>query len=266
MRKSGQTYGEEVMGADRRCIRAVALLNLKRQRILREERRAEAARCEIAACCSAKYGGVREERVRLIENPHAALGVDLSSKSVTTARSPVVVNVRETPVEHLFARGEIDARLKKAADWFRSLCEAMRIGFGVVDPARLRVDTSGVRSDPPDRAIAAAQELAVVERKLGMMHYEILVDACAVGLSMQEICRRWYGNAPEGSNLERECRKHIGQSLKDALHTVAMHAGITEDAKASGKSDTRRSRFYRAFSGLDADPRAWNAQPPNETG
>ena len=44
--------------------------------------------------------------MQLVDNPLAAHDLDLNSR-VRTTKAEAVVNVRETPIEHMFARGEI---------------------------------------------------------------------------------------------------------------------------------------------------------------
>ena len=79
------------------------------------------------------------------------------------AKLAVTKNVRESSTELMHARGQIDDAQKRAADRFRLLYERLGVSRGgAVDPAKVRVDTSGVSDPIPDRVIDASRRLSEV--------------------------------------------------------------------------------------------------------
>ena len=200
----------------------------------------------------------REERPQVVDNPYASLPDPARDPRLPAEAKTMVVtvNVRATPIELLFDRGYLDSRLRKAADIFRGLCEALQRGGGVIDPARIRVDVSGQQFSITEAAIKAAKTLARIQGILGVPDFSLLCVACTVGRSYDDIAAKIYGNPSARDRL------YIGRRLKDSLNAVADALGLGGGPR---KDDRGKQRFYRAFSKLEltADHRDWS-EPPAE--
>jgi hypothetical protein len=164
----------------------------------------------------------------------------------------VVVNVLETPIEHMFHRGEIDERLRSAAAAFRSWCENLCSSSGTVDPSRPVVDVSGNKYHMPERSADAALNLSQMQRRLGDMDYDMMCRVVGVGQSFRDVAKVWYANVPddESSSAFLECRRHVARRVKDALNVVADVLQLPRKPLAGARPG--RIRFYRAFSGMSA--------------
>lgn len=209
------------------------------------------------------YGDAFELGEDIVDNPYASVPDPADIGPPVPKTKPVRINVRETPVSHMFSRGEIKPELKFAADKFRQFCEAARISpAGVIDPERIRVDQSGSGSSVTDRAVAAARELARVRGRLGKFHWDLMVAVVTVGLSLDEVTSRLWPDLVVTKDSRQQ--KHISRCVKDALGILADHWGITAltERGTRGKPvQGRRDRFYRSFSchDLTVDGKDWTA-------
>jgi hypothetical protein len=197
------------------------------------------------------YAGAFEEGDRVVDNPYALLPE--AGEGPQPKTQPVKVNLRETPIEHMWARGLISREEKAEADWFRGRCEAARIGGpGVIDPQRIKVDMSGPPIAVAERSLIAASDLAKMQEQLGMLDYDILVQACEVGRPLAEIVQRWYMVA-EGTRLEKDLSLHIGRRVRDALAML-----VKLRAEGDQKTEYRKKpTHYRSFSTLTTDKKDW---------
>ena len=93
----------------------------------------------------------------------------------------MTINVRESPLEEMFARRQIGPAQKRAGDRFRALYELVAI-------------QRGGASDPiPDRVIDAGRKLGEIAADLGKQDYAIVSAICGEGLTVLETARRWEG-------------------------------------------------------------------------
>lgn len=202
-----------------------------------------------------------EEDDRTVDNPYAVLPDPLRDAALPPEPKTQVVkaNVRETPVEFMWSRGLLSHDEKSMADWFRKCCEDSRACGGVIDPARIRVDTSSSNLNYSEVALDAAKQLTEARSRLGFYDFDLLVQACDVGRTLTQIARRWYSMA-EGSSLEREMILHLGHRVRDALAILVSWRVQTKSTKKShGKV-----AGYRSFSGLTADQSSWDAPAPTK--
>lgn len=184
-----------------------------------------------------------------VDNPLAALGLDVEGK-VRTARTVAQVNLSESPVEHMFYRGEIDDRLRKAADVFRSWCEQAASIGNSINYDSVVVDCSRRGLGFPERAVAAVRNLAKAKDKLGVMDFDLLRQAVAIGNSIAEIAASWYPGA-EGISQVVEARRHVGRRIKDALALFAELVGLGDLRPLRA----RKRRLYVAFASANVHSR-----------
>ncbi|PDS80268.1 hypothetical protein [Rhizobium sp. L43] len=101
-----------------------------------------------------------------------------------------VVNIRESAITTMAARGRIDVAQVAAADRFRRLWETMGgKGASAIDYGREYVD-GGKRSDPiTERQMNAADGLRRAHRALGDHGYWLVSRICGEGYSINEVVR-----------------------------------------------------------------------------
>lgn len=101
-----------------------------------------------------------------------------------------LVNIRESAVETLFARGQLDKAQKRAADRFRGFWEAMGgAGAKAMDYTREYVDGGRSAESLTDRQINAGKELMQARSLLGARNYDLVCKICGEGFALDEICR-----------------------------------------------------------------------------
>lgn len=194
----------------------------------------------------AGHGRQQELGTRDIVAPYAVGG--------TRRAETVAVNVRETPLEHMYARGKITDAEKRAGDVFRGLCEAVEIGGGVIDPARIKVDSSGAGDPLTERAIKAAKELDKTVQVIGHTDYLLLHEVCAAGWSLLEIARRWYAGL-EDCRRAREAGSYLGRRVREALAQLVTLWGL------DGRASNGKTRGARGFTKAEMRPEEWTYDP-----
>lgn len=117
-----------------------------------------------------KIGNMKTEvTTREVPNPLFMADHDEGSGNVRMIHA--AINVRESAVETLYARGLLDDGQKRAADRFRAIWEAMGgAGAGAMDYTREPVDGGGAREAITDRLVRAGQEMHMAERALEAAH------------------------------------------------------------------------------------------------
>ncbi|MER9567110.1 hypothetical protein [Mesorhizobium sp. M0571] len=101
---------------------------------------------------------------------------------------PAAVNVRESAITTLAARGALDAAQIKAAERFRALWEAMAgKALSSIDPARVVVDGGKMPDGISQRQIAAGEELRKCRSLLGDRGYRLVALVCGQGMALHEI-------------------------------------------------------------------------------
>lgn len=121
-----------------------------------------------------------------VDNPYFQPGYAESPSNPRTVRA--YVNVRESAIETLFARGSLDRPQKQAADRFRSLWETMGgAGAGAIDYTQEHVDGGGA-SDPISlRQLAAGKELKRCRILLGARGFALVSNVAGDGRSLPEV-------------------------------------------------------------------------------
>lgn len=125
---------------------------------------------------------------RDVDNPYFAPEHPVSRSN--PRQTAATINVKESAVETMFARGVLDMSQKRAADRFRQTWEAMGgAGASAMDYAREVVD--GGRTPDPinERQIDAGKSLAACRARLGARMYDLVCKICGEGLALDEICQ-----------------------------------------------------------------------------
>lgn len=100
----------------------------------------------------------------------------------------VAINVRESAVETLYARGALSAPQKAAADRFRQHWETYASeNVGAIDYSRDHVDGGTAIEPVSQRRIDARQELKRCRIELGARSYELLSRVCGQGKALTEL-------------------------------------------------------------------------------
>lgn len=133
----------------------------------------------------------------------------------------VMVNLRESSIAHMHARGQIDDAQKQAADRFRGLYERASLGgLQTLDIGRERVDNGAGQLGPSDGRLDAARELSVLARDLGKIGYPVCVGICAEHMSIRELAWRMLGRKPVKRELD-----YYGRLLRDHLDLLCAMWG-----------------------------------------
>lgn len=139
----------------------------------------------------------------------------------------VTINIRESSIAQMHARGQIDDPQCRAADRFRNLCERAGLnGLQAVDISRERVDNASGRRDPADCRLDALRELTLVARELGKIGYPVCVAVCADRMSVRELATRMMGRAPKKRELD-----YYGRLLRDHLDLLCSLWGYKQRAR-----------------------------------
>ena len=133
----------------------------------------------------------------------------------------VMVNVRESSIAQMQARGQIDDAQKVAADRLRGVFE--RAGFGGIaslDITRERVDGGRSRDGITDTRLDAARQLSSLARELGKIGYPVCVLICGDRLSVREMAHRMLGRPAKKRELD-----YYGRLRRDHLDSLCFHWG-----------------------------------------
>ncbi|MER9965592.1 hypothetical protein [Mesorhizobium sp. M0060] len=121
-----------------------------------------------------------------VPNPYFARAHPADASNPRTI--PAAVNVRESAVTTLAARGQLDAAQVAAADRFRALWEAIGgAGASGIDPGRIVVDGGKAREPFNERQVNAGKELARCRVLLGVRGYQLVSLVAGEGHSLHEI-------------------------------------------------------------------------------
>lgn len=124
--------------------------------------------------------------VQRIKNPYFA------PEHKITNDNPVEIdgniNIRESAVETLFARGVLDRAQKRAADKFRAFFEAMGgAGASAMDYSKDVVDGGPIAEPLSARMVNAGLELDRCRILLGLRIYDLVRKVCGEGRALLEI-------------------------------------------------------------------------------
>lgn len=159
--------------------------------------------------------GNQHSKVKLVEidNPHYSkvhAGASGNPKTVTAA-----MNLRESPVAMMAAKGHLEAHQVEAAIKFRRLWESLGgSGAGSFDYSREPVDGGGAREPISDRQIDAGIQLKGCRDLLGRRHYDVVSMVAGEGRTIAEI------------GTSKRARHTLADYLKDALEDLAVHWGF----------------------------------------
>lgn len=121
-----------------------------------------------------------------IENPLYSRqhdGANANPRKITA-----LMNLRESPVAMMTAKGHLEQHHLKAAQEFRRLFEALGgSGTGAFDYSREPVDGGGAREPITERQIDAGRRLAQCERHLGKRPYAIVSKVAGEGVFIAAI-------------------------------------------------------------------------------
>lgn len=159
--------------------------------------------------------GNQHTDIKLIEikNPNyskAHAGAPGNPETTTAA-----MNLRESPIAMMAAKGHIEPHQLEAANRFRRLWESLGgSGAGSFDYSREPVDGGGAREPITDRQIDAGNMLKQCREHLGRRHYEIVSRVAGEGRTIAEL---------GGSKRERHT---LADYLRDALDDLATLWGL----------------------------------------
>lgn len=127
---------------------------------------------------------------KIVENP--LFMADHPESGSNVRKMSVAINIRESAVETLYARGQLDEAQKEAADEFRKLWERMGgSGAGAIDYSREHVDGGGARDPISIQHMQAGQELNRARETLRKSHgeyaYRLVTYIVGDGYSVHEL-------------------------------------------------------------------------------
>lgn len=147
-----------------------------------------------------------------IENPHyskAHAGASGNPKTTTAA-----MNLRESPIAMMAAKGHLEPHQLQAANQFRRAWEALGgAGAGSFDYSREPVDGGGAREPITERQIDAGFMLKDCQKVLGPRHYDVVCKVAGEGRTVTEL------------GASRRERDTLADYLRHALDDLAVHWG-----------------------------------------
>lgn len=139
----------------------------------------------------------------------------------------VQVNIRESSIAQMHARGQIDDAQQVAADRMRAVFERAGLaGVRGMDTTRERVDGGRMNDGFTDTRLDAARELSVLARELGKIGYPVCVLVCGERLSVRDAARRMLGAPAKKRELE-----YYGRLLRDHLDLLCFHWGYKKKGR-----------------------------------
>ncbi|HEV7253862.1 MAG TPA: hypothetical protein VGN97_12320 [Mesorhizobium sp.] len=155
-------------------------------------------------------------RVTKVENPDWR--PDLDGEKGFPREIGSAVNVKESAVATLYARGELTRLQKKTADAFREHFEVFaRADVSAVDYAREQVDGGTAKAPITMQRARARKELARARAEIGTRNYRLLVSVCGQGKSLGELF--------PGEIAKRQ-RLTAADNLRDCLQDLAVMWGF----------------------------------------
>ncbi|TGT72922.1 hypothetical protein EN802_13670 [bacterium M00.F.Ca.ET.159.01.1.1] len=155
-----------------------------------------------------------------VDNP--AWRPDLDGEKGFPRTIPAAVNVKESAVETLHARGHLNRIEKMAADQFRAWWESYgRQSVSAIDYSRDRVSAGRSPAPMTDAQIEARESLRRARLLLGQRQFELVASICGDGLSLSDIGK---------TNRERTT---AADNLRADLNDLARLLGLW--GTASGK-------------------------------
>lgn len=128
----------------------------------------------------------KETRSRDVPNPYYQ--PEHPAGRTNPVETSADINIRESAIETLFARGQLDKAQKKAADRFRMHWEALGgAGAGAMDFTREVVDGGAKRDPISERIVNASRELSTCRELLGARGYGLVCRVCGEGKALAEL-------------------------------------------------------------------------------
>lgn len=176
-----------------------------------------------------------------VQNPNWRPDLDGQAGVPREVDSPL--NVRESAVETLFARGVLTKLQKKSADMFRAYYEAFSAEtVSALDYSRDHVDGSAVVAPVTQQRIRARRELANCRAEVGRRPYALLVSVCGQGSAFTDLYPIT-GKDKEADAANQRRRLTAADILRDALYDIGIMWGL-----ATGHSQPKRGQSRRITS------------------
>jgi hypothetical protein len=174
-------------------------------------------------------------------------------------RYAAVINIRESAIGHMAARGRIDATQLQAAERFRRLWERAAIGPSrSLDPERFG---TGGHEDPISEALLIAhQELAAAMRGVGKIGCRLLVQVIVEGRRIEDVARAWgqAGGIVSGRRAEGYVTGRVVEALDDLVRVWRM--------EARGRPRRCRASYRRAYAEVPVSDAIRASGPLSVTG
>lgn len=153
-----------------------------------------------------------ETRTVVVDNPYYSRSHDTDGGN--RLKIEAQVNVRESAIGVMAARGHLDPAQVQAATRFRALWEALGgAGAGSFDYSREPVDGGGARDPISVRQLDAGFQLSKCRELLGIRCYDIIAKVAGEGYAIGDI------------GTSQNHKKAIGFYIKDGLDVLAEHWG-----------------------------------------
>lgn len=134
----------------------------------------------------ARWQDPRHVQTAEIDNPEYARAH--AGAKGNPERIKATVNLRESAITALAARGQLDKAQAAAAERFRALWEAMGgAGAGSIDYLKEPVDGGGFRDPLSERQAHAGKELSSIRTQLGEYNYRLVGYICGEGYSIHDL-------------------------------------------------------------------------------
>lgn len=128
-----------------------------------------------------------ELHVTTVDNPLFSKS-HVEDKHGNIRRISAVINIRESGIATLAAKGKLDAAQVCAADKVRQLWETMGgAGAGAIDYSREHVDGGPSREPITQRQVSAGKEVARIRNLVGKHGFELVIMIAGRGLSLHEV-------------------------------------------------------------------------------
>lgn len=132
--------------------------------------------------------GNRQAQVAMIEADNPLYAPVHAGASGNPKKITVAINLRESPIALMFAKGHIDQSQLAAANQFRRLWEAMGgAGAGAMDYTREPVDGGGAREPITDRQIDAGLRLKEAQAHIGRRAFDVVQKVCGEGVGVSDL-------------------------------------------------------------------------------
>jgi hypothetical protein len=158
----------------------------------------------------------------VVDNPMFSTDHDVSRTN--PLKTKAYINIRESPLGLLAAKGLLTAAQLKAGSQFRALWEQLGSSIKAMDYSKDPVDGGGMSEPISIRQMQAGLDLKECRKVLGPRHYDVLVKVLGQGIEVSKL-----------GKTRRE-RDTYMDYLKHALEDLAEHWGYQTTASKISKS------------------------------